>query len=410
MKRIVILGGGFSGIATALEIRKHLSHKQAKIIVIDKNSYHLFTPSLYEVATSEEPKGNIAIPLTEILEKHSEVIQAEVEKINTVKQVVHYSSLVPSASLDKKNSSLSYDFLVISLGSEPAYFHIQGLKENSIALKSLHEADTIKERILTMCCKEGKCNKKVQIIIGGGGFSGTELAAELLTYKNKIARQHHLDQNCLEVTIIQGSDRLLKELDPHVSKIAEERIKADNVRFAFGGHISKVTKTSVFTDDSKVYPYDILIWTGGVQANSIAWKSNLPVNKRGQLIVNNFLQIQGMENVFAAGDIAQYMDEKTKTFAPTVAQVAEDEGKMVGKNIARLMLNKNLDPYHYRHFGYIVPLRGKYAAAELMGMLHVDGFFGWVLQQLIFLHYLLGILPFTKAFWKWNTFESELEQ
>lgn len=401
MKHIVVLGGGFAGVAAVLRMQKKLSPKETKITLIDKNAYHLFTPSLYEVATSEEKKGNIAIPFQEIFGKKVEIIQGIVEKIDTVKQVIHFRE-------DK--DAIRYDYLLIALGSTPAYFHIRGLEENGIALKSLSDAIKVRNKILNMCCKEGQCHKKVQVVIGGGGFSGTEIAAELLTYKKKIAKQHHLDPNCLAITIIQGSDRLLKELDVHVSKIAEKRLKEPNMTFAFGGHIKKVTKTSVFTDDNKVYPYDLLIWTGGVQANPLAWKSNLPVNKRGQVITNNFLQAQGYEHIFVAGDIAQYISEKTQNAAPGVVQVAEDEGKRAGDNIARSIQKKSLKPYTYHHWGYIVPLKGKFAAAELMGTFHFDGFFGWILQQLIVLNYFLGILPLWKAMGRWDKFETELEQ
>lgn len=399
MKQIVILGGGFAGVAAAKTLAKKLNKQTAQITLIDHNPYHLFTPSLYEVSTSEEPQKNIAIPFEEIFGKRIAVVQGKVEKIDIKNQVVIL-----------KNDTISYDYLVLALGSVPAYFHIQGLEENSIALKSLKDAIKIKNTIKTICCKGYECKKKAQVIIGGGGFSGTELAAELLTYKNKLAKQHHLSPNCLDITIIQGSDRLLKELDPHVSRIAEKRIKRQNVHFAFGGHISKVTKTSVFTDDNKVYPYDLLIWTGGVMANALPWKSNLPTNKRGQVLVNNFLQVQEHENIFSAGDITEYKDEKSQTFAPTVAEVAEDEGKVAGENIARLIKNKSLKKYKFHHLGYVVPLRGKFAAAELMGFLHFDGFIGWILEQLIFLYYLLKILPFWKALKKWNVFEEALEQ
>lgn len=398
MKHIVILGGGFAGVAAVLYLQKHLT-RNTKITLIDKNPYHLFTPSLYEVATSEAPKGNIAIPFEEIVERKVEVVKGIVEKIDPAKQTV-----------TSQDDVISYDYLLITLGSQPAYYHIPGLEEHSIALKSLQEAVVIKNKIRSMCCEEGKCNKKVRVVIGGGGFSGTELAAELLTYKDKIAKQHHLDPNCLEITIIQGSDRLLKELDAHVSKIAQDRLHLPNVTFAFGGHISKVTKTSVFTDDNKVYTYDILIWTGGVEANAIPQKSGLPTNKRGQLIVNSFLQVEEHDNIFAAGDIAQFIDPKTTTPAPTVAQVAEEEAVTAAKNILRLIKNQDLEAYTYRHFGYIVPIRGRYAVAELMGVLHFDGLIGWILQQLIFLRYLLGILPLFKALKHWNRFELELTQ
>lgn len=399
MKHILVLGGGFGGISTAKKLAEVTNPHAVHITLIDKQSYHLFTPSLYEVATSEEPKKNIAIPYKEIFDKGVEILQGNVEKIDTAKQII---------KVDEKE--LTYDYLVIALGSQPAYFHIPGLKEYSIALKSLREAVMIKNKIKDICCKGDECKKRAKVIIGGGGFSGTEIAAEFLTYKDKLSKQHNLSPECLDITIIQGSDRLLNELDPHVSKIAMERLKKPNVHFAFGGHIKEVTDTKVLTDDGKEHEYDLLIWTGGVEANSIPGKSNLPINKRGQLVVNNFLQVDGMQNVFAVGDVAQFTDEKKKSFAPTVAPIAEDEGKIAAVNIMSLIEEKSLKPYKLFHWGYVVPIHGRFAAAELMGMFHFDGILGWMMEQIIFLRYLLGIMSFPKALKRWNRFEIELEQ
>lgn len=399
MKHIVILGGGFGGISAAKELAKKINPHTAHVTLVDKHPYHLFTPSLYEVATSEEPKQNIAIPLQEVFGKRVQILKDTVESIDTTKQLVKL-----------QGQDLPYDYLVIALGSEPAYFHIPGLKEHSMALKSLREAIMIRNKIKDICCKGDECRKKARVIIGGGGFSGTEIAAELLTYKDRLAKQLHLSPDCLDITIIQGSDRLLNELDPHVSTIATKRLKRPDVHFAFGGHIKEVTDTKVLTDDGKEYGYDLLIWTGGVAANSIAAKSDLPVNKRGQIIVNKFLQVTGLQNVFAIGDIAEYTDEKTKSFAPTVAPIAEDEGTIAGENILHLLTNKPLKSYKIFHWGYVVPIHGRFAAAELMGFFHFDGFLGWLLQQFIFLQYLFHILTPAKALKRWNTFELELEQ
>lgn len=399
MKHVVILGGGFAGISAAKNLAKQTNPRTVHITLVDKQPYQLFTPSLYEVATSEEPQKNIAFPFKEIFPERIEIIKDIVDKID-----------VKNQKIKLQNQELSFDYLIIALGSEPAYYHIPGLKEHSIALKSLREAVMIKNKIKDTCCKEDECKKKAKVVIGGGGFSGTELAAAMLSYKTKLAKQHHLHPNCLDMTIIQGSDRLLKELDPHVSKIATERLKKPFVHFAFGGHIKEVTDAKVKTDDGNEYDYDLLVWTGGVEGNSIAEKSELPINKRGQIIVNDFLQMEGYQNVFAIGDIAQYQDKKSQTFAPTVAPVAEDEGKTAAENIARLLENKSLKHYKYFHWGYVVPLHGKYAAAELMGMFHFDGLIGWIAEQFILLRYLLTILPLGKAMQKWNKFETELEQ
>lgn len=399
MNKIVILGGGFAGIAAAKHLLKH-KQESLEIVLIDKNSYHLFTPSLYEVATNEEPKKNIAIPFSEIFEKKIKTINAEIEKIDPKNKKI----------ILKDGQSVDFDFLVISLGSETAYYNIEGLRENSVTLKSLEDAVKLRNSIKTRCCKEGVCNRIVEVLIGGGGFAGTELAAELLSYKQRLAKQHHLDPGCLHVSVIQGSNRLLKELDEHVSKIAQKRMDGKQTSFYFGGHIKSVTKKEVTTDDGKSYPYEVLVWTGGVKANHIASDSELPVDKHGEILVNQYLQVQGYPNIFAAGDISGFVDAKTQEVVPDVAQVAEDEGKIAGENIHNIISNRNLVPYHYRHFGYVVPIKGRFAVAELMFGIHFDGIFGWILQQFVLFRYLLGILSLPKAIMRWNKFEINLSQ
>lgn len=398
MKEIVILGGGFAGVAAAKQLLKH-NTSHIKITLIDKKNFQLFTPSLYEVATSEEPQQNIALPYSQIFGDKVRIITASVSSLNSVKHVLKLHT----------GEDLHYDYLLLALGSEPTFYHIPGLKEHALSLKSLEDAVKIKNKISHLCCKEGACNRNVKVIIGGGGFAGTELAAELLTYKDRLAKQHHLDKDCLDISIIQGSDRLLKELDPHVSVIAEKRMKSPQIHFCFGGHIKEVTETQILTDNGKSYPYDIFLWTGGVQANSFLGNTGFSLSKHGQVIVDDHLRVEGKGNIFAAGDVAGFTD-KTGKSAPGVAQVAEDEGRVAGENIYRTIMNKELLIYKIQHWGYIVPLRGKFASAELMGHFHFDGFMGWVLQQLVFLRYLLGIFPFWKAFRRWNSFEVNLEQ
>jgi NADH dehydrogenase len=187
-------------------------------------------------------------------------------------------------------------------------------------------------------------------------------------------------------------------------------MKNPNVTLAFGGHITKVDEKNVYTDDGKVIPSEIFIWTGGVEGNNIAKKSELPVNKRGQIPVNNYLQMENHPEILVAGDLAGYTDPKTNELVPNVAQVAEDQGATAAENVIRLISNKTLEEYKYRHFGYVVPLRGRYAVAELMWGIHLDGILGWMLQQIVFLRYLLGILPLPLALRRWNDFEMHLEQ
>jgi NADH:quinone reductase (non-electrogenic) len=399
-RHIVVVGGGFAGVAAIHRILKHLFDIPVKITLIDRNTYHLFTPSLYEVATSEEPKKNVVIPFTKIFPKGVHFIHDEVEKIDTQN----------SKLILKRKDEITYDYLILAAGSQPAFMNIPGLEKYGTGFKTLQDALMIKKQIGNLCCKEGKCNRKVPVLIGGGGFAGSELAAELLTYKDRIAIQNHLDKNCLDMTIIQGSDKLLKELSPRVSFMAEMRLSEPNVHFGFGGHIKEVTKDKVFTDNGKSYPYKILIWTGGVTPNELARKNNLPVTHRGELIINNYLQVKGFDNIFAAGDIAAFIDQSTGLPAPNVAQVAEEQGAVVGENVAAMIKNEAIIPYHFRHWGYVVPLKGYFAAAELFGFIHLSGFVGWIVQQIVLLRYLYGILPWWRAQERFDTFEMEMEK
>lgn len=398
MTKIVVLGGGFGGVSSALTLLNKKLNYKIEITLIDQNNYHLFTPSLYEVATAEETQSNIAIPFKEIFKDRIKIIKAKIGTIDTNTQTITLAD----------ETKIQYDYLIIALGSQPSYFDIPGLEKYSLPLKNLKDAVKIKNSIDSIYRKKAAAGEKTRIIIGGGGFSGTELAAEIAKYRNYLSKIHNLPPGYIDIKIIQGSERLLKELDLKVSDTAEKRLLHQRIDLCVGAHIKNITNEIIETDDGKKYDYDILLWTGGIEGNSLAKKSDLPTNKRGQIPVTQTLQIANLDNVFAIGDIACFVDTKTNIQIPQVVQVAEDQGKIAAENIGRLINKIPLTEYQYKHFGYVVPLCGRYAAAELNWGIKVYGFFGWLIQQIVFLRYLLGILSISKAFKKWNKFEKDL--
>ena len=354
MINVIILGGGFAGIKAALKLKNKAKSYDINITIIDKNNFHTFTPSLYEVATSEEPQGNVAIPYKIIF--NNSFIEGNVEEIDTVTQKI---------SLDKKREYL-YDYLIFALGSESADFGIPGIREYGISLKTLEDAVKIKNAL-----KNAK-----KIIVGGGGFSGTELACELITHKG------HLD-----ITLIQGSSILLKELGDGVSQLAKKRLEKGNVHLVLGGHIKKVTKEIVEVESGKTFAYDVFIWTGGVRSNKLL----------GDIEVDKSLQVKNQKNIFAAGDV----------IAPGVAPRAEKMGEIAAENVLRSIKGESLLPFRYRHMGYVVPL-GSHFATFAMGKFHISGIPAYIVQQLIFLRYLLQILPFLEAVKRFVRFEKDL--
>jgi len=356
MVNVIILGGGFAGVRAALKLKSKAKSYDINVTIIDKNNFHTFTPSLYEVATSEEPQKNVGIPYKSIFDKSIDFVEGNIERIDTEKQKIF---------LDK-NREYAYGFLIFALGSESADFGIPGVKEYGIPLKTLKDAARIKSALT---------NAK-KVVVGGGGFSGTELACELATHRKS-----------LDITLIQGAPILLKELDDGISSLAKKRLEKGNVHLVLGEHIKKVTKDSIIVASGKFFTYDLFVWTGGVKPNNLL----------GKIEVNDKLQVNSFKNVFAAGDIV----------GPGVAPRAEKMGETAAENVLRSIRNEQLLPYKYHHMGYVVPL-GAHFATFAMGKYHISGIFAYILQQLILLRYLLTIVPFFEAIKRFVRFEKDL--
>ncbi len=358
MINVIILGGGFAGVRAAITLRNKVGSHDLHIIIIDKNSFHTFTPSLYEVATAEESQGNVVIPYKYIFKNPFEFVEGSVERIDATEQKI----------LLDKNREYTYDYLICALGSETADFGIEGIKEYAIPMKTLEDAIKIKKAL-----KNAK-----KIIVGGGGFSGTELACELMTHKG------HLD-----ITLIQGSSILVKELGDGVSLLAKKRLEKGNVHLALGERIKKVTKDAVEVESKKIFPYDVFIWTGGVKSNNLL----------GKVEVDEFLRVNNYKNIFAVGDMV----------IPGVAPKAEKMGEIAAENVLRSIKREALASFSYRHLGYVVPL-GSHFATFAMGKFHISGIFAYMLQQLIFFRYLLTIVPFFEAMRRFIRFEKDLKK
>lgn len=356
MINVVILGGGFAGIRAALTLRNKIKSHDLHVIIIDKNSFHTFTAALYEVATAEELPRNIRIPYKDIFKKPLEFVQGSIEKIDTEHRRIFLS----------KNRVYVYDYLIFALGSESADFGIPGIKEYGIPLKTLEDAVRIKNSL-----KNAR-----KIIVGGGGFSGTELACELVTHKG------HLD-----ITLIQGSPILLKELGDEVSRLAKRRLEKGNVHLVLGQHIKEVTKDQIEIENGEIFPYDLFVWTGGVRSNNLL----------GKIEVGETLAVKNFKNVFAAGD----------SISPGVAPKAEEMGRIAAENVLNSIKGEPLLLFKYYDKGYIVPL-GSHFATFAKGRFHISGISAYILQQFIHLRYLLMIMSFFQAFKKFIEFEEDL--
>ncbi|MBI2638059.1 FAD-dependent oxidoreductase [Candidatus Peregrinibacteria bacterium] len=392
VKTIVILGGGFAGLRTALLLSKKLPKNSGyRILLVDERPVHLYTPDLYEIATAYHDeiteacltklKDAVAIPFPKIISgKHIEFIRDRVVKILPEKNSIEL----------KQRGPLTFNFLVIALGSVVNYYGIPGLEEYSSPLKTLLDG-------LAMNCHldmhfhnlwKKELKKEVSIVVGGGGATGVEFSCELPGCIDKLCKKYHYPRERVKVTVIEASGEFAGQ-GAKVTQVILKRFQKLGIQSLLNTYIKKVDEAGVhietMTKTKSVLAADLLVWTGGVKPHPL-------IRENGTLPVNKYLQSQAFPNIFAAGDNA--------SVAPMLAQLAFDQGKIVAKNILAAIEGKKLKPYCAQFKGLITPLGGKYALLK-KGNFVFKGRLIWILRRLIDLRYALSILPFWHALKKW---------
>ncbi len=413
MQKILILGGGFGGIRCALDLEKKLKG-QAEISILDKNSYHLFLPSLYEVASiygiypahtggiKKDPfavkiRKTICIPYGDIFSgKNINFVQAEISAVDLSAKNVR----------TKGNEVLFYDYLVIALGSQTADFGIPGVREYAYQFKSIDDAVAVNVKIGKLIKKMalGEKMDPLKILIGGAGFTGIEFAAEISCCVKKMCQEHNVRGKHVIVTLIEAGYKILPMVSDSERKIISKRLTELGVVLMENSPIEEVGSDFVKLKSGQTLEGDIVVWTAGIKANvflkSIA---GLLMTDKGKIVIDENLNVQDWENVFAVGDNQEFIDPKTQRPVPALAYTAVDQGKVVANNIYNMLNGRDLKSYRPYYQIWIAPVGGKFALAHLWAGRTVVGFMGWLIRELVDLRYLISILSFTKAisfFWQ----------
>ncbi|MEK7066872.1 MAG: FAD-dependent oxidoreductase, partial [Patescibacteria group bacterium] len=421
-KNIVILGAGFGGITCALQLEKLMRRqkslfKEYNIVLIDKNNYHLYTPALYEVATAATDdaspinlKKAIVTPIEEILKnKRIKFIQGKIANVSAQTKTIYFDD----------HTSFNFEYAVFALGAEPAYFGIPGLKENSIPLKWLENGIEIRSKIRRKF-GEKKSGDSFNIIIGGGGPNGIEFSTELIGYLRRLSRQPDKKIN-YKVTIIEGAPNILPGFDDKVIAKAAKRLNAFGIETKAGFVISRANENSVQINKvqpenspagnvhtlAQDLPFDVLVWSGGVDANSLLKAAALKLEKRGRAEVSQSLtcaspnpHLDIAEKIYAIGDNACFYDPVSNRPIPGTARVAIEQAKIAAENIFRDLTGKQKIKYRCKTYPFAIPIGGKYAICKF-GSLTISGFLGWSTKQFIELYYLFSITDNWNAFWRW---------
>ncbi|MGE7842599.1 NAD(P)/FAD-dependent oxidoreductase [Lysinibacillus sp. NPDC093712] len=357
-KEIVILGAGYAGVLTALTARKYLSADEAKITVVNQFPTHQIITELHRLAGGTIAEGAVALPLKKIFKGLDIDVQiAKVTKFN-----------VDTKKVDLDNGyTLSYDTLVVSLGSQTGFFGIPGLEENSMVLKSVNDANKINRHIedRIKAYSQSKDEADATIVIGGGGLTGVELVGEIVDNFPKIAAKHGVNFADLKIKLVEAGPKILPVLPDVLIERATESLAKRGVEFITGTPVTGVEGNVISLKDREPIVANTFIWTGGVAALPMVAESGLAAD-RGKATINEFLQSTSHEDVFVIGDasVALPGDGGRPLYAPT-AQVAWQMGECAGYNLFAQYKNQEMKTFSAVNSGTLASLGRKDAVATI---------------------------------------------
>jgi len=396
LPRIVIIGGGFAGIALANELK----NKKVQVVLIDKHNYHTFQPLLYQVATGGLEAGSIAYPIRKVIQEYPDYYfrLANVNEIDPKNQVVRADI-----------GELHFDYLVLANGSKTNFFGNKEIERNSMSMKTIPQSLNIRSLILEnfeqalLLNDENERNALMNFCLVGGGPTGVELAGALAEMKIAILQKDYPDLNIakMQINLIQGSDRLLDSMSEKSSREAEKFLLNlgvtvhKNVRVT--GYDGKtITTTSNLTFDSAT-----VIWTAGVQGVVIPGLDKSAIIKNvNRLHVNAFNQVAGYDTIFAIGDVASAASDKYPQGHPMMAQPAMQQGKLLGENLIRKIKNQPMLPFEYRDKGAMATIGRNKAVVDLPHY-HFSGISAWFVWMFIHLISLIGFKNKAVVFLNW---------
>ncbi len=381
-KKIVILGGGFAGMYSALSIYKEVKN-EVEITLINKTNHFLFTPMLHEVATGSLGHHNVVESIREIVyKKHIHFLEASVESINTEENVVHTS-----------RGDMSYDALVVALGATTNYFNTKGAAENTLSLKDLGDAIRIRNRIIARfeeAASEKNKEKQKQLlsfVVVGGGATGVELAGEIAEFAGNMQKKYYSREcgmNTSRVTLIQAMPELLSAFEPASRAYALKILKRSGISVMLNTKVQEVTKEGVVLSDGTLLPSSTVIWTAGVQPNTVvATPGALPLHASGRIQVDTAFEVEGIKNIFSVGDGAAVLSRDGKPY-PMLAQVAVRQGRLIGKNIKHFLRREPLEHFSYKLVGELVSL-GRFKAVGTIFGVQVSGPIAWYIWRTVYL-------------------------
>jgi NADH dehydrogenase len=351
--KIVVLGGGFAGIKTALELCDDSNFSVS--LISDQESFRYY-PTLYRTATGGSPVAS-SIPLTEIFKNK------DVKLINDT-----ISSIDRPAKKISGKDSYNYDILVIALGVVTNYFGIKGLEKYSYGIKSQDDAQELRGHIHKILLDEGKPD--VNYIVIGGGPTGVELAGALPGYINHVMKKHHLPPKKLHIDLVEAAPRLMSRMPKSYSRAIQQRLRRLGIKLYLNQAVQAETADGLTVSGHSIASHTV-VWTAGVTNHPFFSANKFNLSEHGKVAVSKTLQTE--DDIYVIGDNAD-------TPFSGMAQTALYDAKYIAGNLSRRAAGKKMRAYKPKKPVYVTPV-GPGWAAVVWNNVHIYGWFGWLLRS-----------------------------
>jgi NADH dehydrogenase len=383
--RIVILGGGFGGLAAARELERILPRKaHVEVTLVNRENFFLFTPMLHEVAASDLDLATIVSPLRRLLGR-TRLFIGTVEDVDVDTQTV----TVAHANGQHRHE-LAYDHLVVALGAVTNFYDIPGLAERATTMKSLGDAIELRNQLIAQLEEaDFECNVEerrplLTVLVAGGGFAGVETVAAVNDFVREAIRFYpNITQKDVRVAVVHPGSFLLPELGQELGTYTQARLAERGVDVLLNTKVAGFNGSRTVLSNGLEIDARTIVWTAGISANPML--DCIPCERsRGRLVVNEFLQSPDRPNVWAVGDCASITDPATGQTYPPTAQHALREGACVARNIAAEINGTPKAAFSFSTIGLLAAIGRRTGVANILGF-KFSGFFAWWLWRTIYL-------------------------
>jgi NADH:quinone reductase (non-electrogenic) len=391
--KVVIIGGGFGGLAAARGMRRGV----AEVVVLDKTNHHLFQPLLYQVASAALSPGDIARPIREVLQKQKNavVLMGEVVSIDKEGRQVKLAN----------GDLISYDYLIVAAGARHAYFGHDEWEPFAPGLKTLNDAIGIRERLLMSFEKAERCEslseaeRYLNFVVIGGGPTGVELAGAIgeIAHKTMIRNFRRIDPEKAKIILVEGAPHVLPSYPEELALRAQKDLEKLGVEVLTNQMVTNISREGVQVGD-RFIPASNVIWAAGNQAAPVLKTLDVPLDRQGRVIVGPDLSIPDHPEVFVIGDAASAEGSDGKPLVG-IAPVAVQQGQYVAKLIRKR--HKERKPFVYFDKGMMATI-GKNKAVASIGNLRLQGFIAWLAWGFIHIAYLIGFRSRLAVMLSWS--------